>query len=222
VDFFDSNGERLGDKISLIQEIHEATRLPFEVLRGQVPESFSVDVRLSWAEGRETKREEDAAYSLLGIFDIYMPLIYGEGRQRAFRRLIKESRDLTGAEPPSSSPRSTTRDPQHTYNHALPVSHVTSYTFGKMPTFEKYEPVDGKSQSGTVAIMPMWPGNILRTKYSGLYLQRRDSISNAAYQGRWDEVLEHLEIATEEYGENWSNVVRLSMESTHLTRVCLG
>jgi hypothetical protein len=121
VDFFDSNGVRLGDKISLIQEIHEATRLPFEALRGQVPEAFSVDVRLSWVEGRETKREEDAAYSLLGIFDIYMPLIYGEGRQRAFRRLMKELRDLTGAELPSSSPRSTMRDPQHTHNHALPV-----------------------------------------------------------------------------------------------------
>jgi len=32
-----------------------------------------------WAVKRNIKREEDAAYSLLGIFNIYMPLIYGEG-----------------------------------------------------------------------------------------------------------------------------------------------
>jgi len=40
--------------------------------------------------GRQTKREEDLAYSLLGIFDIHMPLIYGEGRQKALNRLKKE------------------------------------------------------------------------------------------------------------------------------------
>ncbi|CAN9181650.1 unnamed protein product [Alternaria alternata] len=52
--------------------------------------SFSVEERLSWAAGRETKREEDAAYSLLGLFDLHMPLIYGEGRAKAFIRLRKE------------------------------------------------------------------------------------------------------------------------------------
>ena len=45
---------------------------------------------MSWAEKRETTREEDKAYSLLGIFDIYMPLIYGEGRENAFKRLREE------------------------------------------------------------------------------------------------------------------------------------
>jgi Mrp family chromosome partitioning ATPase len=48
---------------------------------------------MSWAEGRKTRREEDSAYSLLGIFDISMPLIYGEGRQRARERLRKEIRE---------------------------------------------------------------------------------------------------------------------------------
>jgi hypothetical protein len=36
------------------------------------------------------KRKEDKAYSLLGIFDLYMPLIYGEGRENTFIRLEKE------------------------------------------------------------------------------------------------------------------------------------
>ena len=222
VDFFDSNGERLGDKTSLIQEIHEATELPLEALRGRVLEEFSVDVRLSWARGRETRREEDAAYSLLGIFDIYMPLIYGEGRQRAFKRLMKEVRDLESGEVPSSSPQSIRTDPQQTDDPALPVLHRTSYTFEKMPTFERYDSIVERSQSSVNAVIPMWPGNFIRTKYSGEYLQRRDLISNAAYQGFWDEVLEHIEIAAEKYGENWSNVVRLSTEPTYPNNVCLS
>ena len=45
---------------------------------------------MSWAEKRETTREEDMAYSLLGIFDVCMPLIYGEGREKAFKRLREE------------------------------------------------------------------------------------------------------------------------------------
>jgi hypothetical protein len=43
-----------------------------------------------WAEKRETTREEDMAYSLFGIFDIQIPLLYGEGRERAFKRLREE------------------------------------------------------------------------------------------------------------------------------------
>ena len=41
---------------------------------------------MSWAAKRKTTRKEDEAYSLLGIFGIYMPLIYGEG-ENAFIRL---------------------------------------------------------------------------------------------------------------------------------------
>ena len=40
-----------------------------------------------WAENRETTCKEDKAYSLLGILDIHMPLIYGEGREKALKRL---------------------------------------------------------------------------------------------------------------------------------------
>jgi len=49
---------------------------------------------MSWAAKRKTKCEEDAAYSQLGLFDVHMPLIYGEGRKKALVRLqkgIKES-----------------------------------------------------------------------------------------------------------------------------------
>lgn len=44
---------------------------------------------MSWAANRETTRPEDTAYCLLGLFDINMPLLYGEGK-RAFLRLQEE------------------------------------------------------------------------------------------------------------------------------------
>ncbi|GIZ42950.1 hypothetical protein CKM354_000619700 [Cercospora kikuchii] len=49
----------------------------------------SIACRLSWAARRETTRREDKAYCLLGLMDINMPLLYGEG-DRAFRRLQEE------------------------------------------------------------------------------------------------------------------------------------
>jgi hypothetical protein len=45
--------------------------------------------RMAWAASRKTTRIEDSAYSLLGLFDVYMPMLYGEG-QRAFQRLQEE------------------------------------------------------------------------------------------------------------------------------------
>jgi hypothetical protein len=53
---------------------------------------------MSWASNRQTTRVEDIAYSLLGIFDINMPMLYREG-EKAFIRLqeeiIKKSNDLS-------------------------------------------------------------------------------------------------------------------------------
>lgn len=91
VEFFSTDSEQLlGDRISLAQEIYDITGIPAQALNGSHLSHFSVDERMSWAERRETKREEDGAYSLLGIFNIHMPLLYGEGRQKAFARLYKE------------------------------------------------------------------------------------------------------------------------------------
>ena len=77
VEFFSRGGNVLGSKRSLEEQIHDATRIPIRALRGEPLNRFGVEERLSWAKDRETKRPEDKAYSLLGIFDIYMPHIYG-------------------------------------------------------------------------------------------------------------------------------------------------
>ena len=87
---FCSNGNRLGDKKSLEGQLHEITGIPVSALQSSPLSEFSFDERISWAQLRETKREEDKAYSLLGIFDISMPVIYGEGMENAFRRLNRE------------------------------------------------------------------------------------------------------------------------------------
>ncbi|KAK4152984.1 heterokaryon incompatibility protein-domain-containing protein [Chaetomidium leptoderma] len=49
--------------------------------------SYCVAERISWASRRNTTREEDMAYCLLGILDVNMPLLYGEGGRKAFLRL---------------------------------------------------------------------------------------------------------------------------------------
>jgi hypothetical protein len=51
--------------------------------------TFPVAEKMSWAANRQTTRPEDTAYCLLGIFDVNMPLLYGEG-ERAFSRLQEE------------------------------------------------------------------------------------------------------------------------------------
>jgi hypothetical protein len=45
---------------------------------------------MSWFSNRKTTRSEDEAYSILGLFDVHMPLLYGEGKANAFRRLLEE------------------------------------------------------------------------------------------------------------------------------------
>jgi hypothetical protein len=90
VEFFSREGDLLGDKHSLVQEISEITNIPTEALKGRTMSLFCVEDRIAWANRRETTREEDKAYSLLGIFGIFMSPIYGEGQENAFKRLRKK------------------------------------------------------------------------------------------------------------------------------------
>ncbi|KAM3087062.1 hypothetical protein ACMFMG_001171 [Clarireedia jacksonii] len=92
VEFFSRDGKRLGDKGSLKLIIQEITGIATGALQGIPLSKFSVSDRKKWAERRITTMKEDAAYSLLGIFGVSMPAIYGEGRDNAFRRLECEIR----------------------------------------------------------------------------------------------------------------------------------
>jgi hypothetical protein len=50
---------------------------------------FNVAERFFWAANRQTTEDEDGAYCLFGIFGVHLPLIYGEGKERALKRLKK-------------------------------------------------------------------------------------------------------------------------------------
>jgi hypothetical protein len=90
VEFFSKNGKPLGSKISLEQEIYKITKIPIEVLRGQSLVEVSIEERMSWAAKRTTTFKEDKVYCLLGIFGVFLPLIYGEGEVYATLRLREE------------------------------------------------------------------------------------------------------------------------------------
>ena len=89
--FFSSDGVKLGDRSTLESEVYSITHIPREAFQGQKRLcEFSVVDRLRWAEGRTTTKAEDKVYSLLGIFEVFLPLIYGEGEAYAHVRLTEE------------------------------------------------------------------------------------------------------------------------------------
>ena len=88
--FYNSEWCYLGTKREMSVMIEKITGIPRPFLLGIAElRDASVAQRMSWAAKRVTKRKEDIAYCLLGIFGVMMPMIYGEGHQ-AFSRLQQE------------------------------------------------------------------------------------------------------------------------------------
>ena len=86
--FYDRDWIEVGTKRSLQHSISEATGIDTGGLFASGDASAAA--KMSWASSRETTRPEDIAYSLLGLFDVNMPLLYGEGATKAFGRLQQE------------------------------------------------------------------------------------------------------------------------------------
>ena len=87
--FYDVEWHEIGTKSSLLEIIAEVTGIEAYAIRdggGDV----SVACKMSWASNRQTTRGEDMAYSLMGLFGVNMPLLYGEGARNAFIRLQLE------------------------------------------------------------------------------------------------------------------------------------
>jgi hypothetical protein len=102
--FFSREGKMLGGIPKLLDILRGVTNLPVAVLKGTSLNEFRIEERLAWTKDRTTTREEDKAYSLLGLCGIFMPLIYGEGEANAFRRLRKEIRERRYATQGKTSP----------------------------------------------------------------------------------------------------------------------
>lgn len=89
VKFLDCDWNTFGTKRAMAEKISAITGIHQEHLTELDLNYISVAEKMSWASERRTLRVEDTAYCLMGIFNINMPLLYGEG-SRAFLRLQQE------------------------------------------------------------------------------------------------------------------------------------
>ena len=101
IKFFSKNWTALSNNLAecdktnfcspLITRICAATGLDEEELLYSPDLNFiPIWRKMQWAAKRKVTREEDTAYSLMGIFNISMPTGYGEGAEHAFLRLVRE------------------------------------------------------------------------------------------------------------------------------------
>ncbi|KAI1334690.1 heterokaryon incompatibility protein-domain-containing protein [Xylariaceae sp. FL0016] len=100
VEFYAADWTEIGTKYSLSEFLGLVTGISLDALEASEIElsDFSVAEKLSWAASRKTKRPEDCAYSLMGIFEVNMPLIYGEGDWAFYRlqeEIMKRTEDYT-------------------------------------------------------------------------------------------------------------------------------
>ncbi|KAH7382615.1 WD40-repeat-containing domain protein [Phaeosphaeria sp. MPI-PUGE-AT-0046c] len=94
VEFFSKEGTKLGDKLSLAEELREITRIPSSALQGKALSDFDVHERISWSEHRTTKIPADRAYSLMGILGVSLSPIDGESAPEAMKRVYEEVEKL--------------------------------------------------------------------------------------------------------------------------------
>ena len=92
--FYDAEWLSIGSKTTLVAEVTAVTGIDQGILRKpsllRMPRGACIARKMYWASARQTSVPEDKAYCLLGLFDINMPLLYGEGAEKAFLRLQKE------------------------------------------------------------------------------------------------------------------------------------
>lgn len=87
--FYTQSWSILDTRTNLASQIELITKVDYRVLLTGRVDDISVAKKMSWAANRKSARIEDEAYSLMGIFGVSMPTIYGEGRH-AFVRLQEE------------------------------------------------------------------------------------------------------------------------------------
>jgi hypothetical protein len=98
--FYDRDWLYFGKLDELTLALSSVTRIPEALLSGKTRVfDYTAAQKMSWAATRTTTREEDMAYCLFGLFEVNLPLFYGEGARRAFIRfqeaIIQESNDLS-------------------------------------------------------------------------------------------------------------------------------
>lgn len=90
MNFYSKDWSKIASRSTLAQIISETTKISIEYLQGDGTFNIaSIAQKMAWVSQRSTTRIEDMAYCMLGIFDVNMPLLYGEG-SKSFTRLQEE------------------------------------------------------------------------------------------------------------------------------------
>lgn len=88
--FYSKDWLKIASRSTLARIISETTRIDFQYLQGDgMFKIASIAQKMAWVSRRSTTRIEDMAYCMLGIFDVNLPLLYGEG-SKSFTRLQEE------------------------------------------------------------------------------------------------------------------------------------
>jgi hypothetical protein len=95
--FYNHDWVEIGTKALMSEVISSITNIDRDFLTGTAGvNSACVAQKMSWASKRETTRLEDTAYCLMGLFNVNMPLLYGEGKKAFYRlqlEIIRNSSD---------------------------------------------------------------------------------------------------------------------------------
>ncbi|KAG2355211.1 hypothetical protein BDR07DRAFT_556666 [Suillus spraguei] len=107
---------------AIMEELQVATGIDRRALVDFAPGMSGARERLQWASNRVTTVQEDVAYSLFGVFDVRLPVDYGEKKANALGRLLQEivarSGDISALDWVGQSSE---------FNSCLPAD-ITSYT----------------------------------------------------------------------------------------------
>ncbi|KAI6006738.1 hypothetical protein EDC04DRAFT_2907748 [Pisolithus marmoratus] len=74
----------------VLEDLRKASGIEEAYLKNFKPGMDNARSRLRWASSRSTTRPEDIAYSLFGVFDLHLPVLYGESADKALGRLLAE------------------------------------------------------------------------------------------------------------------------------------
>ncbi|KAG1743006.1 hypothetical protein EDB19DRAFT_1850017 [Suillus lakei] len=88
--YLDDRSPNHKESFTIMRELEGTTGINARALVAFCPGMRDTREKLRWASNRVTTLQEDIAYSLFGIFSVYLPVIYGEKKQNALGRLLQE------------------------------------------------------------------------------------------------------------------------------------
>ncbi|KAJ8592030.1 hypothetical protein M405DRAFT_813388 [Rhizopogon salebrosus TDB-379] len=157
--YLDDRSPNHKNSAAIMRELEDATGIDSRALVNFHPGMRGAREKLQWASARVTTLPEDMAYSLFGIFGVRLPVIYGEGKQHALRRLLQEivaqSGDITALDWVGKSSE---------FNSCLPAD-ITSY---KMPAWTSLSSPEDEIQAAVFSLRNTVPAELASALYTSL------------------------------------------------------